>query len=201
MIFHKESKICFSLIPRTGSTSLRHLLLNLKMRQVFMKDPFSMAHGKYKDAVKDYPSLSQYTIYGVFRNPAQRLVSTLNLNPPTGINLPNQIKQVFISKPVKDQSVLVDEVRSGLVNNPENILYQPQYKWFEGIANPKVIDFDNLQAGLDAALAGLEGDKTIPHLHQSKVKHVHLTPELEAFAREYYAVDYQFAKDVLGKEY
>jgi hypothetical protein len=28
-----------------------------------------------------------------------------------------------------------------------------------------------------------------------------VTPEIEAFVREKYAADYQFAKNVLGKEY
>lgn len=193
MMFHKESKICFSLVPRTGSTSLRNLLINLKMRELVFNSPLSFHHIKYKDAVKTYPNLSKYTIYGIFRNPAERLVSALNFASP--------IQPLRLSSFIKNGTVLIDEIKSGVRNNPQSVLYQPQSSWFEEVPNPKVIDFDNLQVGLDAALAAFDGYKTLQHLHQSRVKHVQLTPELEEFAREHYAADYQFAKDVLGKEY
>lgn len=193
MMFHKESKICFSLVPRTGSTSLRNLLINLKMRELVFNSPLSFHHTKYKDAVKVYPNLSKYTIYGVFRNPAERLVSALNFTSP--------VQPLHLSSFIKNGTVLIDEIKNGVKNNQQHILYHPQRDWFEEIPNPKVISFDNLQAGLDTALATFDGYKTIQHLHKSPAKHVQLTPELEEFAREHYAADYQFAKDVLGKEY
>jgi hypothetical protein len=163
------------------------------MRELVFNSPLSFHHIKYKDAVKVYPNLSKYTVYGVFRNPAERLVSALNFTSP--------VQPLCLNSFIKNGTVLIDEIKNGVKNNQQHILYHPQRDWFEEIPNSKVIDFDNLQAGIDSALAGLEGDKTIPHLHQSKVKHVHLTPELEAFAREHYASDYEFAKNVQGKEY
>lgn len=193
MMFHKESKICFSLVPRTGSTSLRNLLTNLKMRELVFNSPISFHHIKYKDAVKIYPNLSKYTIYGVFRNPAERLISALNFVSP--------IQPFALNNFIKNGNVLINEIKNSVKNNQNHILYCSQRDWFEEILEPKVIDFDNLQAGIDAALTAFDGNKAIQHLHKSRVKYVQLTPELEEFAREHYAADYQFAKDILGKTY
>lgn len=193
MMFHKDSKICFSLVPRCGSTSLRSLLLNLHVRELAFTPYIGVHHIKYKDAVKTYPNLANYLIYGVFRNPAKRLVSALNFR---SLLLPISAKNF-----AKDGTVSISEIKKEIDDNPQNFLYHRQIEWFEGIPNSKVIDFDNFQAELNEALVSFDGDKTLPHRNKTAVRRVELTPEIEALARDYYAADYKFAKEVLGKEF
>ena len=173
MMYKRDSQLAFVLIPKCGSTTLRHILNwnGFKVLTGFEKDSAAdFHHVSYQECVRKYPNLRNYRTYGIFRNPLDRFVSAMNY--AIARNMP---------------------IRKGLP------FFRPQMEWLDA-QSVSVIDFENFEQGVKDALGGVS--ITVPHLNKSaKSGAYEVTDEVAAFVRDRYAVDYQFAKDVLNKEY
>jgi len=78
-------------------------------------------------------------------------------------------------------------------------LFKPQTFWF---GDPRVtaLDFHNMRSELEKVIGPLP--ENIPTLNRSTdFGRSVVTDKVRSFVRGHYAADYQFAKDVLGKEY
>jgi hypothetical protein len=119
-------------------------------------------------------------MYGVFRNPLDRFLSTLK-----GFNLSYDKFLSYFDEPQ---------------NQHLSFFKLQQVDWLN-IPKINLIDFDNLVAGVTEVVKDMGGDKKFEHFNKAKPINVPVTDGLKSFARDYYAADYQFAKNVLGKEY
>lgn len=184
MLFKKDNKIAFVLPPKTGSMSLKHLLLSLNFKQLSHSRLPVHHHIKYVDAVSHYPTLAEYKLFGVFRNPLDRFLSVLRYI--RGENL-SYSYEYFVDSFEKTRKTRF-------------MFFTPQVEWLN-VPNMNVIMFDNLVEGVMDAVKDIEGEKHFPHLHKSIGVGEPVTDKVRNFVRDYYAVDYEFAKNVLGKEY
>ena len=186
MLFHKPTKTAFVMPPKNGTTSLMTFLRKLDFKFVPNKN-FEMSnigHPFPKDLVALHPNLATYSIYGFFRNPLSRYASLLKMYKRLGkIIYPShftEIDDTGFKLPVE--------------------LTARQVEWLD-YPNLTVLNFDNYDAEVKAI-----GEKygqpnlSVPKMNVGKFD-VEITPDIEMFVREYYAVDYQFAMDVLGKKY
>jgi len=175
MMYLKDKKIAFVLVPKCGSTSLRHTLswLNFKILTGFKKEnPLDAHHITYKDCVEKYPNLKAYKTYGVFRDPLERFVSVMNFL---------ESRNIGISK-----------------NMP---FFRQQVEWLDA-PNINVIQFENFEQGVKDALSEIDSPSPVLHLNRSgKPGSYEVNDEVINFVREKYAADYKFAKEMLGKEY
>lgn len=196
MVFDKRRKIAFVLPTKTGSTSLRCYLREYGFFRLKEK------HGTVDELTKLYPNLVNYSIYGFFRNPLERFESAIlyckQSRIPSSI-VKSKIVEIGINKSLEEISY--DEVVDNFLKllDKNLILFYPQVNWLK---HPKVItlDYHNMQAELTRIIATF--DEPMPAMNKSNnFGRSVITDKVRAFVRDYYAADYQFAKDVLGKEY
>jgi len=186
MLFHKPTKTAFVMPPKNGTTSLVTFLRKLDFRFVPNKkfQITNLGHPFPKDLIEIHPNLANYVIYGFFRNPLDRYLSIVKMYKRLG--------KIITS------SHFTEADENGFKLSAE--LTARQVEWFDQ-PNIAPLDFDNYEAEVKA-IGERHGrpDLPVPRLNVSKFD-VEITPDIEKFVREYYAADYQFAKDVLGKEY
>lgn len=180
MMFNKQTQKAVVLTPKCASVSIKYFLASFDFRLVAHSSLPNHHHVKHEDAVRLYPNLNKYQMYGVFRNPLERFLSTLKF-----LNLQYDKFFSYFDKP-RSQNHLFFKSR--------------QVEWLD-IPNIRLIDFSKLEEGILRLVEGLNGSGNLAHLHKSKPIKIAATDELKAFVRDYYAADYQFARDVLGKEY
>lgn len=199
MLFSKDRQIAFVLPTRCGSTSTKHFLESVGFSQVQHPSLPNNQHIKYLDAVKCFPNLAKYKKYGIFRNPLERFISTVNY--------------LLTGKPLVSPKEFVDCFNKN-PNHPLGIFKQPQVNWLDH-KDIEVIKFENLTKEIFSVVKVACENKKFPHLNSSssaknfsdcyyKIMNIDsnkFNKQTEEFVRDYYAADYQFAKDVLGKEY
>lgn len=186
MLFHKPTKTAFVLPPKNGTTSLMTYLRKLDFRFVPNKEfqITNIGHPFPRDLVAIHPNLANYATYGFFRNPLDRYLSIVKMYKRLGkLIVPSDFEQQ-------------NQLSSGI---PREI-FARQIEWLDhpGLT---VLNFDNYDVEVKA-IGERHGrpDLPVPKMNVGKFE-VEVTPEITAFVRDYYAVDYQFAKDVLNKEY
>ena len=185
MLFHKEKQIAMVLNPKTGSTAARAFLVDLGMKHVPTNDNdhiIARVHLTPDVAFAKYPNLTTYKTYGFFRNPLDRFMSG--------------IRNILENVEDKDFDKLFDP------NYFPHTLFRPQIDWLD-YPSITTLDYANYKAEMQK-FGGLLGKPDSAPLKVNMTVAVNrreVTPEIEAFVREKYAADYQFAKDVLGKEY
>lgn len=184
MLFHKDKQVAFVLNPKTGSTAARAFLLGLGMKHVPTSEDdhiIARVHLTPDKAFAAYPNLVGYTMYGFFRNPIDRFISGIS-------NIHEKLEGNF------------DKLFSP--HYFPHTLFRPQVDWLN-YPNVTVLDYANYKDEMKkiAELFGVSGIAP-QKMNTTKVPmKQQMTPEIEAFVREKYAVDYEFAKRVLGKEY
>lgn len=225
MLFHKEKKLCFYEPTKTGSTTARHFLMKLGWHLL------KPIHAVPDDFLAKYPNLAEYKSYVFFRDPLERFLSTVHHvkrgsatryldvfktdeNSMKTINpdgkpvrtwddvisnvLPYGNKETsFEHLSYEDIVVLSDKFELEF-----NFMFVPQVAWMTA-PNIEVLDFSNYEAELRRISNALDPDaypiqrlNVSPDQYKSEV-----TDKVVEFVRTRYAADYQFAKDVLGKEY
>jgi hypothetical protein len=196
MVFDKRLKIAFVLPTKTGSTALRCYLKEYGFFRLQEK------HGTVDELIKLYPNLVNYSIYGFFRNPLERFESGILYAKQHRVFsqvVAKRVANLGITKSLEEISY------EEIINNflklfGENlILFNPQVNWLK---HPKVtaLDYHNMQAELTRVVATF--DEPMPVMNKSNdFGRSIITDKVKNFVRDYYAADYQFAKDVLGKEY
>ncbi len=184
MLFRKDVKLAFVLPPKCGSLSTKQFLFTYGFKVVSHSTLTPNHHVKFQDAVKLYPNLADYSVYGILRDPAARFISAVN----------------YLNKTESSQKYqkFIDNFAQKRLLRP--IFFEPQVAWLDH-PKVKVIDFDNLAEEVMKIVNGLDGIKTFPHLHKSTLVGNPISDGVKAFVREQYAADYEFAKNVLGKEY
>jgi hypothetical protein len=80
MMFCRNRKIAFVLVPKCGSTTLRYLLNRHGFSPVTgaALSPVELNHLTYRRCAEKYPNIKNYKVYGVFRDPIDRYVSGIN---------------------------------------------------------------------------------------------------------------------------
>lgn len=197
MLFRKDKQIAFVLPTRCGSTSTKHFLESVGFSQVKHPDLPIHHHIKYSEAVRVYPNLRGYKKYGVFRNPVERFVSTVDY--------------LLTGKPFVSPEEFLDFFNKN-PDHPLDIFRRPQVEWLDH-DDIEVIQFEGLVEGVLSAVGG--SSKDFPHLNSSSsaktfssqyyeimgVDVSELNRQVEEFVRDYYAIDYKFSKSVLNVEY
>lgn len=225
MLFNKEQMVCFYEPTKTGSTTARNFL----MRQGWnMLKPI---HGKPDAFISKYPSLAEYKSYVFFRNPLDRFLSIIHhikrgsetryldafrtnensvkTTNPNGDTLRTWADVIADISPKDDpEKTLANFTYEDVANNFDKFqpdfgyALRPQISWMNA-PNLEVLDFDNYESELRRISGAADPDAyPIALLNVSPDKYRgEVTPAVVDFVRAAYAEDYQFAKDVLGKEY
>jgi hypothetical protein len=180
MLFHKPTKVAFVLPPKTGTTSLVLYLRKLDFKFVPDKD-FSVSnigHPFPKNLIAIHSNLANYKMYGFFRNPLDRYVSIIKMLKRLGKTItPNEFLDLNVG-----------------------VLLAKQIDWLD-YPNMTVLNFERFNEEVKA-LGERYGrsDIPVPKLNVSSMV-VEVTDDIKQFVRDYYAADYAFAKNALGKEY
>jgi hypothetical protein len=182
MMFNKQKQICFMMTPKCASTSLKAFLKRVGFKML-THSTFKVAyHTKYKDAVKPYPNLVNYKKYGVFRDPLDRFIS--------GVNFAQKDSETKLSY---DEFVLA---YPNIV--VDSFVFEPQVEWLN-VEDIHIFDFKwlafDMSSMFDVPLT------SFPHRNKVERSSDLASDMVKEFVRKHYAADYQFAKDVLGKEY
>jgi hypothetical protein len=196
MVFHKTTKKAFVFPTKTGTFTAMHFLKNIGWK--FLGGP----HQFYEFFAEKYPNLYQYQVYCFFRNPLARFESAIlhvKQMPYSGSDFQGVIDKNKISKTV--ETISYDEVIDifSQVSETFEMLFKPQVAWLAH-SNIQALDFDNYEAELRRVTEN--ADQPIVRYNTSTdFGRSVITDKVREFVRDYYAADYQFAKDVLGKEY
>ncbi len=196
MIFHKPSKQAMVHPPKTGTITMHNFLRAAGWKAL------PNTHAKTERFIKDYPNLNDYTIYGFFRDPLKRFESAVlyvKRTPNVSKNFEKIVLQNGFDKTAEMTSydTVVDIFLS--LKDAMPVFFRPQTVWLD---HPKVttLDFDNFESELRRITGDYKNE--IPVLNKSTdFGRSVITDKVREFVRDYYAADYQFAKDVLGKEY
>lgn len=200
MIYHKPSQICFLMVPKTGSTSLRKTLADLSFkvltgqRKNFVENEpiqknehsFSVVHPKLKDYIDAYPNLRNYKFYGVFRDPVERFLSAVQY-----LSLADS--KIKFSDEEKHQQVVNVFKRTDAMR----VIFEKQVEWLD-VPNINIIDFNKYEEGVLSALKDIPGEKKIYKLNESKTAKIQFNEETINYVKNFYKDDYDFIKDKLG---
>lgn len=225
MMFNKAKKLCFYEPNKTGSTTARRFLMGLGWNF------FKPIHGTPEYFISKYPNLAEYKSYVFFRNPLARFLSIIhdikrgsverpfdefrtNENSVKTYNpegLPQRLWGDVISEIIpysnKESSFehyTYEDVVASFDKFGKSFsgMFKPQVEWMTA-PDTEVLDFEDYEASLRRASGAID-----PELYPIKTLNVtpdnyrgEVTDKVIAFVRAKYAEDYQFAKDVLGKEY
>jgi hypothetical protein len=196
MVFNKQNKISFVCPTRTGSTTLHSYLHDQGWFRLKEK------HHSLDALIEIYPSLTQYKVYGFFRNPLVRFESCITYaKQDKFFSSVFQYRLTEADVNISIEKITYEEIIGCFdkVFNFGGFLFKPQTFWLN---DPRVtsLDFHNISTELEKVIGVLP--KPIPVLNKSTdFGRSVVTQKVKDFVREYYAADYQFAKDVLGKEY
>lgn len=196
MVYNKQIKVAFVCSPRTGSTTLHSYLNGQGWFRLKEK------HHSLEALVKLYPNLTEYKTYGFFRNPLARFESCVLYAKQEKFFAKVFEYRLFKSNVNKtSEEVTYDDVvdRFNEIFDFGGFLFKPQTFWFD---DPRVtaLDFHNMRLELERIIGPLPEE--IPTLNKSSdFGRSVITDKVRDFVRNYYATDYQFAKNVLGKEY
>lgn len=183
MLFKKDKKIAFVLVPKCGSTSISRFLFSIGFARLTHSTLPNHHHIKYRDALSAYPNLSKYTTHGIFRDPLARFVSGINS--------------------VKNSTLPVEYDNYTDINflrNLNPVIFERQVDWLDH-EHISVLPFSNLEQEVLSTVSGLDGEKKLLWLNKTTTPELPISDAVKKFVRDHYAIDYQFAKDVLGKEY
>lgn len=189
MYYSREKRICFVLPPRTGSTSILKTFAPYNFIGKLGDHHATM--NEINAAVGD---IEYFRFYTVFRNPFDRLISTLNFsvarnNGITSVMDPTERTKItgsYLSKIVKNQLYKKE--------------FMPQVEWYD-TSRINVLDFDNYSNEIKKVAESI-GISNITVAHENTFpKAVEMTDDIRDFVKYYYAKDFEFGQKVLGKTY
>lgn len=197
MLYRKQDSIAFLLVPRNGSTSLRELLIGsgFKHPLIFADLEYGFFwHPTYRDCVGAYPALSNYSMYGVFRDPVDRFTSAIRLvinqterdTELTASSYEQVIEKLFSWKheaPPRKHGSMSKDVLSEI--------FKPQADWLDG-PNVSVIRHAEFSERV-SEIVGVSKDQTGRRINASDGARVMSEQTIE-FVKRKYANDYAFAE-------
>jgi len=164
--------------------SIRRFMLSLGFVPLIHPAFHPYNHTKYQEAVKFFPKLSDYSIYGVFRDPLERFISALKF---TCGEVGKYGYDYFVGN--------LDKIHPNA-----KVFFERQVEWLDQ-SRIKVLDFSNIVDEITAVVKNLDAKIAFPHLNPSPTIDLPISDAVRAFVKEQYSPDYQFARSVLGKEY
>lgn len=195
MFFNKNLKKAFVFPTKTGTITTRIFLGEIGWHG---KLPY---HEFPNDLIGEYPALNEYKLYGFFRDPIKRFESCIlhiKQIPPQDKFL-HFLKANLPNKGIEDVSYdeLVDVF--DLLKNEYSLGLSKQVSWLD---HPKVtaLDFENFESELRRVTEDYVTPIVIKNVSSNFGRSV-ITDKVRAFVRDYYADDYNFAKQVLNKDY
>lgn len=182
MLYHEKTKECFTLVAKNGSVATQDYLyaLGFKYATLTEKTVIKSFNSQPRELFDRNPFLEEYRFYGIYRNPLDRFVSGLK-----------HLNRVNIKVPLEQIPSL---------NFQLSFIMEPQVNWLD-YPGMTVLDFDDFEQELKRFGSKYEdpGFKVIRA--NVGVGELIVTEQIKSFVREFYAADYQFAKERLGKVY
>jgi hypothetical protein len=196
MMFHKASKKAFLCPTKVGTFTVCHFLNSVGWKSL------GGPHRFFEEYVEKYPNLLNYKVYCFLRNPLARFESAilhLKQMPYTRAQFQDLINEQRLNETI--QTISYDQVvdKFTAIDKQFDMLFKPQTAWFT-YANAQALDFENLESELRRVAESYEQPMKWYNKSTDFGRSV-VTQKVKDFVLEYYAADYQFAKDVLGKEY
>ncbi len=196
MLFYKPQKIALLRPPKVGTFTATHFL------EVCGWKPLGGPHGYLKTYAEKYPNLLNYKVYCFFRDLLARFESKIlhvKQIPMSGSIFQKIVEEHFPERTV--ETISYEEVTTvyPFLKEKFPLMFSPQVVWF---SHPNVYPLDF--ANIESELRRISGNYEAPMLWHNKSTDYGrsvITDKVREFVRDYYAVDYQFAKDVLNKEY
>lgn len=196
MIFNKATKQAFICPTKVGTFTTIHFLRSTGWKTL------GGPHQFLTELADRYPNLLQYQVYCFLRNPLARFESGIlhiKQMPYTRNNFQKFLDDQGSGKTV--EKISYDEVVDifPALSIKFEMLFKSQTAWFTH-PNIQALDFQNMEAEL-RLVTGNTDQPLVRYNTSTDFGRSVVTDKVRAFVREYYAADYQFAKDVLGKEY
>lgn len=199
MVFNKLTKQAFVFPPKTGTITSIHFLMSCGWKR--LPNP----HQYTSLFIEAYPSLSDYSIYGFFRDPLKRFESSaLFLKQVPTLKWTENFFEKSIAEAGLNrtrETISYDEMIDifPLLLRRFDRIFEPQSTWLN-FPNVTALDFSNIESELRRITGNTDGPMRRYNTSTEFGRSV-ITDKVRAFVREYYAADYQFAKDILNKEY
>lgn len=200
MLFNEATKQAFVFPPKTGSHTVKNFLKSRNWREHGTLD----WHSFIDIAIKKFPELNNYDIYGFFRDPLARFESSIlfmKQHATSNYYFSELLRNNGVQKCVEEISYddIVDLF--DLVNTYDffKILFLPQVCWLEH-SKVEVLDFDKFENELQR-IAGNKHAPILSYNVSTSFGKSAVTNRVKNFVRQNYADDYSYGKKVLGKEY
>lgn len=196
MIFHKATQKAFICPTKVGTFTTINFLKSIGWKSL------GGPHQLLSEFTEKYPNLLQYQVYCFVRDPLARFESAiLHLKQKSYVQ--SEFKTVIDEQGADKtiEQISYDEVVDifPALSVKFEMMFKPQTSWFTH-PNIQALDFHNMEAELRLVTGNTE-QPFVLHNASTDFGRSTITDKVRAFVREYYAADYQFAKDVLGKEY
>ena len=152
MIISHKYKFVFIHIYKNAGTFVTNLIIKLDPDSIEVKDINGLGHQKYIDICKMsiFERIKHYTFFVIIRNPVDQLISTYNFIKKNKIYIDSDCTfKEFITSSKNYVDCFVSKNTSWIVDNNNNICN-----------DIKLIDFENLQAGLTPLFLSLGIPKT-----------------------------------------
>ena len=172
VIVRDDIKTAFVLPPKCGSTSIKRFMLFIEFTPLVHPTFHPYNHTKYQEAVKFFPELFDYSIYGVFRDPLERFVSAL------------KFACAEVSKYGYDYFV----ENFDKIHPNARVFFERQVEWLDQ-PRIKVLDFSNIVDEITAVVKNLNAKIAFPHLNPSPAIDLPISDAVRAFVKEQYSLD------------
>lgn len=152
MFFHKETRMAFVLVPRTGSTSLRTYLNKIGFKRIVVPGikPGEDYHTTLEQCAALHPNLNNYKVYGVYRDPVKRFLSGLTFfwqmsveTHSANSNLPDLNVSLHDATSYDElvRRIFNWDVNTQLIGIPK-LIFMPQINWLGG--NVNVVNYEKM---------------------------------------------------------
>lgn len=181
MYYDTQRKLVFVMPTKTGSQTLLSLLKSWGLSSI---------EGDMHTKLKDIPDIQSYTVYGFFRNPLDRFLSSLRYIKE------RRIASIILDIPYETVSAysydqFVDNFQ--LLNSKLNYYFDPQVEWLEG-AN--LLDFNKFDLEILRVARMFDVQQVnIPVMNDTVPVNEVPSQKVIDFVQSYYAADYQLGRE------
>ncbi len=196
MLFNKAKQIGLLRPAKVGTFTSTHFLSANGWKSIGGPHEFLDFY------LSKYPNLANYKIYCFFRDPLARFQSQIlhtKQMPRLRLFLHNLIIEKGIDATLESLTYEQAIDLHPILKDAYKKIWSPQVAWF---THPNIypLDFANFENELRKLADNYEMNMTWYNKSNDFGRSV-ITDKVREFVRDYYAADYAFAKDALGKEY
>lgn len=185
MYYDKQRKLAFVFPTKTGSHSLIYLLDSWGVVPVT-----GNPHSKPSEVLKYVDDIQTYTIYGFFRNPLDRFLSSVRFLKQRGaastvLKVPQETALTY------SYEYFVDNFED--INSKFNWYFNPQIGWFE---NANLLDFNKFDLEIFKIARMFDAKQIfIPKINVTEKTNEQPTQKVIDFVQSYYADDYRLGRE------